>query len=96
MVLFEAMDATVPIVATRIGGVPDVVDSAEALLVAPEDPAALREAVLAVAAQPAAARHRAERAKARLAAAFGPGAWIEAHEALYREVIAGAPVQAGR
>lgn len=96
MVLFEAMDATVPIVATRVGGVPDVVDSAEALLVACGDPAALREAVLAVAAQPAAARHRAERAKARLAAVFGPGAWLDAHETLYREVIAGAPGRAGR
>jgi len=90
MVLFEAMDAVVPIVATRVGGVPDVVDSAEALLVDPEDPAALREAVLSVARQPDAARHRAERAKARLAAVFGPGAWLDAHEALYRQVIAGA------
>ena len=89
MVLFEAMDARVPIVATRVGGVPDVVDTAEALLVDPEDPAALREAVLAVRTQPEAARHRAERAKARLATLFGPEAWLDAHEALYREVLAG-------
>lgn len=88
MVLLEAMDATVPIVATRVGGVPDMVDSAEALLVDPEDPAALRAAVLAVRTQPEAARHRAERAKARLATVFGPGAWLDAHEQLYREVIA--------
>jgi glycosyltransferase involved in cell wall biosynthesis len=90
MVLFEAMDAVVPIVATRVGGVPDVVDSAEALLVDSEDPSALREAVLSVAGRPGAARHRAERAKARLAAVFGPGAWLDAHEALYRRVMAGA------
>ena len=89
MVLFEAMDAVVPLVATRVGGVPDVVDSAEALLVDPEDPIALREAVLSVIAQPEAARHRAEHAKARLSAAFGPGAWLDAHETLYRQVIAG-------
>jgi len=89
MVLFEAMDATVPIVATRVGGVPDVVDSAEALLVDPNDPAALRDAVLAVRTQPEAARHRAEHAKARLTTEFGPEAWLDAHEELYRDVIAG-------
>lgn len=89
MVLFEAMDAVVPIVATRVGGVPDVVDSSEALLVDPEDPVGLREAVLSVVAQPEAARHRAEHAKARLTAVFGPGAWLDAHEALYRHAIAG-------
>lgn len=88
MVLFEAMDAKVPIVATGVGGVPDVVDSAEALLVRPNDPTALREAVLAVATQSEVARHRAERAKARLAAMFGPGAWLDAHETLYRKVVA--------
>lgn len=90
MVLFEAMDAVVPIVATRVGGVPDVVDSAEALLVDPEDPGALREAVLSVVAQPEAARHRAEHAKARLSTVFGPGAWLDAHEAIYRQVNAAA------
>ncbi|MFW6040030.1 MAG: glycosyltransferase, partial [Gemmatimonadota bacterium] len=91
MVLFEAMDATVPIVATRVGGVPDVVDSAEALLVDPDDPVALREAILSVRMQPEAARHRAEHAKARLATEFGPQAWLDAHEELYRDVMAGAP-----
>lgn len=88
MVLFEAMDAMVPVIATRVGGVPDVVDSTVGLLVVPDDPAALREAVLAVARQPGVAHHRAERAKARLVAGFGPGAWLDAHQALYREVAA--------
>src|SRR2546423_14526892 len=41
MVLFEAMAAGVPIVATRVGGVDDAVSEAEAGLVPPEDPAAL-------------------------------------------------------
>src|SRR2546423_201209 len=41
MVLFEAMAAGVPIVATRVGGVDDAVSEAEACLVPPEDHAAL-------------------------------------------------------
>lgn len=90
MVLFEAMDAEVPIVACRVGGVPDVVGSEEALLVEPEDPAALRRALLTVVGDPEAARERAERAAARLRTRFDPEAWLDAHEAVYREAIASA------
>src|SRR6059036_3505827 len=39
VVLFEAMAAGVPVIATRVGGVPDVVSPGEAALVPPEDPA---------------------------------------------------------
>ncbi|MGH7574806.1 MAG: glycosyltransferase, partial [Longimicrobiales bacterium] len=45
IVLFEAMAAGVPIVATRAGGVPDVLSPAEAWLVPAEDPAAIADAV---------------------------------------------------
>src|SRR6266566_3734755 len=41
IVLFEAMAAGVPIVAAHVGGVPDVVSSAEAALVPPADPVAI-------------------------------------------------------
>ncbi|HEX8246508.1 MAG TPA: glycosyltransferase, partial [Longimicrobium sp.] len=46
--LLEAMAAGVPVVAASVGGVPDAVSSAEALLVPPEDPRALAAAVRAV------------------------------------------------
>jgi glycosyltransferase involved in cell wall biosynthesis len=46
LVLLEAMQAGVPIVATRAGGIPEVVrDGEEALLVAPGDPAVLAGAL---------------------------------------------------
>jgi len=48
IVLFEAMAADVPIVAARVGGVPDVVSLAEAALVPPADPVALAAAIRAV------------------------------------------------
>jgi glycosyltransferase involved in cell wall biosynthesis len=45
MLLQEALRAGIPIVASRVGGVPDLTGSAAALLVPPEDPAALAAAV---------------------------------------------------
>lgn len=45
-VLLEAMLAEVPVIATRVGGIPDIIeDSASGLLVEPNDPVALCDAV---------------------------------------------------
>ncbi|WP_283132840.1 glycosyltransferase [Rhizohabitans arisaemae] len=66
----EALRAGVPVVATRVGGVPDLVGDA-ALLVPPGDPAALAEAVGRFAADPA-LRDRLAAAAARRGAAL-PG-----------------------
>jgi len=84
MVLLEAMDAGVPIVATSVGGVPNVLGPSEAALVPPEDPAALRAALLETLADDEAARQRAVRAAARLDEEFGADSWLAAHEAIYR------------
>lgn len=49
MALLEAMASGLAIVAARVGGVPDVLeDGRDALLVAPEDPAALAEALVRI------------------------------------------------
>jgi len=86
IVLFEAMAAETPIVATAVGGVPDVVTPQEALLVAAEDPAALAQAIRSVFTNPAAAGERARRARARLASEFAPAPWLERYEAIYRSL----------
>ena len=86
IVLFEAMAAETPIVATAVGGVPDVVTPQEALLVAAEDPAALAQAIRSVFTNPAAAGERARRARARLASEFAPVPWLERYEAIYRSL----------
>lgn len=86
IVLFEAMHAGVPIVAARVGGVPDVVSEAEALLVEPERPDALASALRRAFTERAASHERALSARARLAA-FAAGPWLATYEALYRSLL---------
>jgi glycosyltransferase involved in cell wall biosynthesis len=86
MVLFEAMAAGVPIVAARVGGVPDVVSPAEAALLPPEDPGALAAAIRAVYRDPSAGRERARRARERLLRDFTLPPWLARYDAIYRLV----------
>ena len=86
--LLEAMAAKVPVVATRVGGVPDVVGPAEAMLVPPEDPVALAKAIRAVIQDPAGATRRAEAAARRLHINFGIERWIDAHDRVYDTIVA--------
>jgi glycosyltransferase involved in cell wall biosynthesis len=85
--LFEAMDALVPVVATAVGGVPAVVSSAEALLVPPDQPAQLADALHTVLSDPAAARTRASAARQRLVSTYGVEAWAARYDDVYREVL---------
>jgi glycosyltransferase involved in cell wall biosynthesis len=88
IVLFEAMAAGVPIVATAVGGVPDVVSSAEAMLVPSDDPSALAAAIRATLADPAAAQTRARAARRRLEREFAAQPWLKRYEQLYEAVAA--------
>jgi len=86
IVLFEAMSAAVPIVATRVGGVPDVVTDREALLVAPENPAALARAIESVMLDAGSARARAVAARTRLDQDFGVEPWLARYDEIYFNV----------
>jgi glycosyltransferase involved in cell wall biosynthesis len=86
--LFEAMAAGVPIVASAVGGVPDVVSSGEAVLVNQEDPAALAAAVTETLGNPTAALARARAARQRLEREFAVQPWLERYEALYTSLYA--------
>ena len=85
IVLFEAMAARVPIVATRVGGVPDVVTAADAVLVPPDNPSALAGAIRAVYTDPDTARLRASAAQQKVGDEFGLLPWLQAYETIYRE-----------
>lgn len=88
IILFEAMDAEVPVVTTRVGGVPDVVTDQEAILVPSEDPEALARAIRRVLDNPTEAGRRAQRAARKLRQEFTPEDWLDAYEDVYRTVLA--------
>ena len=88
MVLFEAMAAGVPVVATAVGGVPDVVSSREAVLVPSDDPVVLADRIRDLYDNAGPARERARAARARLERDFAVAPWLARYEAIYREVAA--------
>lgn len=86
MVLFEAMATRTPIVATEVGGVPEVLPRGTALLVPPERPEALAQAIQNVLDSPRHATARASAARTRLLTHYDPQRWLDAYEGLYRQV----------
>jgi glycosyltransferase involved in cell wall biosynthesis len=92
MVVFEAMAAGVPIVATSVGGVPEMLSAEEAAFVPPEQPGALASAIRAAYQAPAVAAARAGRARLRLCRDFGTEQWCERYDAVYRTVTEGSPL----
>lgn len=86
--LLEAMAAGIPVVATAVGGVPDVVTAREAILVPAEDPEALARGIEQAFADPAEAAVRATAAARRLASNYGVGPWVSRHTELYSSILA--------
>jgi glycosyltransferase involved in cell wall biosynthesis len=89
--LLEAMAAEVPIVATRVGGVPDVIGDNEGILVPSEDPAAIAQALESIGKNPEAARRRSRGARDRLDHSFGTIPWLDAIEIVYNSVRTSTP-----
>lgn len=89
MALLEAMSYGLAIVATEVGGVPDVVENGEqALLVPPGDPAALAAALSRLAGD-AGLRVKLGSAARRAAEGLGPEEIAERLDALYRSLLEG-------
>lgn len=87
MVLLEAMSAGVPVVATAVGGVPDVVGPHEAELCAPGRHDLIAEAIERIVTNPEKAGHRAQAALDRLASDFAVEPWVERHRIIYESLI---------
>jgi glycosyltransferase involved in cell wall biosynthesis len=86
-VLLEAMAAGRPIVATRVGGVPDLASNqGEAILVEKENPSALAEAMHRVLADPSLKTKLAETARIK-AYSYSPQAYCDSMLALYAQIL---------
>jgi glycosyltransferase involved in cell wall biosynthesis len=87
-IVLEAAAAGVPMIATQVGGIPEIFGPDAGTLVAPGDPAALAQ-VISQAMQDRGARHSASlRLKTRLRALFSADAMTDAILAAYREALA--------
>ena len=84
MVLIEAMGQGVPVVATQVGGIPELIDGHdEAWLVPPEAPDLLSDALRACLSDPSKAAAQAQRARARIERELDTPSWIHLHEQAY-------------
>jgi len=88
--LLEAMAAELPVVATRVGGNPEIVEeNATGLLAERGDDAGLARALLGIAADPARARTFGKAGRARVLRAFTADRMVESYRTLYRSLLAG-------
>lgn len=85
----EAMACALPVVATAVGGTPEVVVQGETgLLVPPENPAALATALATLIADPEQRRRMGLAGRLRIESCYSLDATVKSVEALYRQLLA--------
>ena len=87
-IVLETIAAGVPVVATRVGGIPEIFGPEAHRLVPPDDAAALASAMIAVIDNPDEARQATERLRARIGTLFTVAAMAETVGGVYRQVVA--------
>lgn len=89
LALLEAMAAGRPVVATRVGGMPDALEQGKAgVLVAPADPAGLADAIIQLLTQPTFAATVASQARQRFLDRFDVSIMARKYEQLYLSSMA--------
>ena len=86
--MVEAMAAGVPLVSTRVGAVPEVAVADTSVLVAPNDPGALAEAIVALRADHARAERLGQAGRLHARAHYSWDKSAEQFETVYRQVLA--------
>ena len=95
LVVLEAMAAGIPVVASRVGGIPDQIrHEREGLLVPPGNSAALGNALVGLLRNPARARRLGEAGRQRWASEFSYATMVRRVEAVYRTALGKPAAQA--
>jgi glycosyltransferase involved in cell wall biosynthesis len=87
-IVLEAAAAGVPLIATRVGGIPEIFGPEAGELVTPGDPAALAQAIASALKNPDAKRQAALRLQARIREHFSVDAMTDAIIAAYKQALA--------
>jgi L-malate glycosyltransferase len=86
--LLDAMAMARPVVATRVGGIPEMVqDGVTGRLVPPRDPVALAGALIDLIRRPGERKRMGEAGRTRMLSAFSAEAMVSATEALYLRIL---------
>jgi glycosyltransferase involved in cell wall biosynthesis len=96
LVLIQAMASGIPVVATRVGGIPDIVVDGEVGLLAPaEDPVAAADQVVRLIRDPALRHRLAAAALSRARSQYDAALFAERHRAVYSRILADRGVRRG-
>ena len=88
MAVLEAMAAGVPVLAAKVGGVPDLIEEGKTgLFCNPLDPASMRDGIARMLEHPAEVRALVEPARQQARERFHPLAIARRHVEIYREVL---------
>jgi glycosyltransferase involved in cell wall biosynthesis len=88
MVLLEAMAARKPVIASRVGAIPKVIDGENGVLVEPADVAGLRQAVVSLLEDAPRSRRIADAGYEKVKAEYSAESMSRKYHHLYQEVIA--------
>jgi glycosyltransferase involved in cell wall biosynthesis len=86
LTILEGMSASLPVVATAVGGTPEIVDATCGVLVPARDPAALGAAIVALARDPARRQQLGAAARARVLEWFTLDRMVASYQRVYEEV----------
>ena len=90
MTVLEAMAAGVPVVAAKVGGLPELFEEGvTGLFCDPNDPVSIRTAIQRVLSKPGFARELTARARRHANESFHPERIAQRHVEIYREVLSG-------
>jgi glycosyltransferase involved in cell wall biosynthesis len=86
-IVLEAAGAGIPVIATEVGGIPEIFGPQSSALVSPNDPVALAAAIIAALDNLEGMRHAAQALRSRVQTHFSMHSMVDGVLASYREAL---------